>query len=103
MRLTVLAGPDCPNAPLLNNRLAAAIDGQAGVSVSHVMISDEDEAVRWGMHGSPTLLIDGADPFAEPGQRPSMSCRLYSAGDGTLTGAPSAAQIRKAIGVALTD
>ena len=70
MDLIVPAGPDCPNAPVLNDRLAVVLDGRAGVSVSHVMICDEDEAARWGMHGSPTLLIDGADPFAEPGQPP---------------------------------
>ena len=30
------------------------------------------------MAGSPTLLIDGVDPFAAPGQRDcGMSCRLY--------------------------
>ena len=34
------------------------------------------------MYGSPTLLIDGVDPFAEPGQPPSMSCRLYRDDDG---------------------
>ena len=77
MHLTVLAEPACPNAPVLEDRLAAVLDGRAGVSVSRQVISDETEAARWGMHGSPTLLIDGVDPFAEPGQPPSMSCRLY--------------------------
>jgi hypothetical protein len=41
------------------------------------VIEAEAEAVRAGMHGSPTLLIDGVDPFAEPRARPSLSCRLY--------------------------
>ena len=64
--------PGCPNAPALSGLLAAVVDGQAGVSVSHQVICDEEEAARWAMHGSPTLLIDGVDPFAEPGQPPSM-------------------------------
>ena len=97
MDLTVLAVPGCPNAPVLGDRLAAVVDGRAGVSVSHQVISDEDEAARWGMHGSPTLLIDGVDPFAEPGQPPSMSCRLYRDDDGRTSGAPSASQLRQAI------
>ena len=67
MHLTVLAVPGCPNAPVLDDRLATVL-GAAGVSVSHQVISDEDEAGRWRMHGSPTLLIDGVDPFAELGQ-----------------------------------
>jgi hypothetical protein len=97
MHLTVLAEPGCPNAPVLTGRLAAALNGRAGVSVSHQVIRDESEAVRWGMRGSPTLLIDGVDPFAEPGQPPSMSCRLYRTEDGRASGAPTIGQLRRAI------
>jgi hypothetical protein len=49
MHLTVLAEPTCPNAPAPKDRLAAVLDGRAGVSVSHEVISNEDEAVRWGI------------------------------------------------------
>lgn len=97
MQLTILAVPDCPNASVLHERLAAVLVGQAGVSVSLQVIDSENEAERWGMCGSPTLLIDGADPFAEPGRRPGMSCRLYRAEDGRASGAPSASQLRQAI------
>jgi len=69
MQLTVLAVPGCPNAAVLGDRVAAVMDGRAGIWVSHQVISDQGEAAQWGMHGSPTLLIDGADPFAEPGSR----------------------------------
>lgn len=97
MHLTVLTVPGCPNAPVLGDRLAAVLDDRAGVSVAHHVVSDEDEAARWGMNGSPTLLIDGVDPFAEPGQPPGMSCRLYRDENGQLSGAPSVSQLRQAI------
>ena len=97
MHLTILAEPTCPNAPVLEDRLAAVLRGRAGVLVSHEVVSDEAEAARWGMHGSPTLLIDGVDPFAEPGQRPSMSCRLYCDDKGRTSGAPSVGQLRQAL------
>lgn len=100
MQLTVLAVPGCPHAPVLRDRLAAVLDGRAGVWVSQQVISGEGEAARWGMHGSPTLLIDGVDPFAEPGQPPSMSCRRYRDENGQLSGVPSAGQLRQAIGQA---
>ena len=100
MQLTVLAVPGCPNAPVLKDRLTAVPDGGPGVSVSHQVVSDEGEAARWGMHGSPTLLIDEVDPFAEPGQAPSMSCRLYRDDDGQLSGAPSVGQLRQALAAA---
>ncbi len=101
MHLTVLAEPTCPNAPVLEDRLAAVLDDRVGVSVSRQVISDESEAARWGMHGSPTLLIDGADPFVEPGQLPSMSCRLCRDDNGQTSGAPSADQLRQVIEQAL--
>jgi Alkylmercury lyase len=101
MHLTVLAEPGCPNAPVLNDRLAAVVDGRAGISLSQKVITDAGEAARWGMRGSPTLLIDGMDPFAEPGQPPSMSCRLYRDENGQTSGAPSTGQLRQAIEQAL--
>jgi hypothetical protein len=97
MHLTVLAVPDCPNAPVLEERLAAVVDGRADVSVSHEVIASEPDAASRGMHGSPTLLIDGVDPFAVPGQEPSLSCRLYRDDEGRATGAPSVGQLRQAI------
>ena len=60
-------------------------------------IGDEDQAARRGMHGSPTILIDGIDPFAVPGQPASVSCRLYRDSDGRADGAPSVRQLRRAI------
>ena len=89
MHLTVLAAPGCPHAALLQDRLAAALEKRPGVWVSHRVISDEGEAARLGMHGSPTFLIDGVDPFAKLGQGPSMSCRLYRDEIGQPSGAPS--------------
>jgi hypothetical protein len=97
MHLTVLAVPGCPNAPVLDDRLAAVVGGRTGVSLSRQVISDEGEAARWGMHGSATLLIDGADPFVERGQPPSMSCRLYRNDEGQIAGAPSVAQLQQVI------
>ena len=91
-RITVLAVPDCPNAPVVRERIAAALEGHA-VAVEFVEVSDEATAARWHMTGSPTLLLDGVDPFAVPGTRPSLSCRLYRHADGTTDGAPSVADL----------
>jgi hypothetical protein len=46
MQLTVLAVPGCPSVPVLRDRLAAVLDGRAGVSVSQQVVSDEGEAAR---------------------------------------------------------
>lgn len=97
MQVTVLAVPGCPNVALLEERLASLLEGRPGVTVSRHVIDDEAEAASRGMHGSPTILINGADPFAGPGQPASMSCRLYRGSDGRISGVPSAGQLRQAI------
>lgn len=46
------------------------------------------------MTGSPTLLIDGVDPFAAPGLTAGLSCRLYTTDDcGNRDAVPSRAQL----------
>ena len=96
MQLTVLVVPDCPHASLLDQRLAAALTDQPDVTVTRRTVTDLDQAEQWGMRGSPTLLVDGTDPFAA-GQWPSLSCRLYRGPDGQADGAPSVEALRDAI------
>jgi hypothetical protein len=61
------------------------------------VVRDEREATEAGMHGSPTLLVDGADPFAEPGQPPSLSCRMYRDASGRAGPVPSVKELRRAL------
>jgi hypothetical protein len=97
MRIDVLTVSDCPNRPVMTERLESVLAGRTGVAISHVVVDDEAEAVRLGMHGSPTLLIDGVDPFAEPGELASVSCRLYRDADGRASGAPSVDELRRVL------
>ena len=97
MELTVLAVPGCPNAPVLEQRLAEVLAGRPSVTVRRQVIADMAEAGRWRMHGSPTLLVDGRDPFAEAEAVPALACRLYRAENGGLDGAPSVAALRLAL------
>lgn len=103
MDLMVLTVPDCPNGPLLEERLAEVLTGRGRLPVTRRVISDEAEAARWGMRGSPTLLIDGVDPFADSSAPASVSCRMYRGPDGRLEGAPSVAALRQALDAADSD
>jgi hypothetical protein len=100
MRVEVLTVPDCPNGPVARRHLAEALAGRPGVRVEYRVVSTPEEAARYGMQGSPTILIDGRDPFAEPGAAASLSCRLYRDADGRAQGAPSAGELREALAVA---
>jgi hypothetical protein len=103
MELTVLTVPGCPNATAFEERLAAALADHPGAVVRRRQIADEQEAAQAGMAGSPTLLINGADPFAAPGQVPGLSCRLYRDATGRPAGAPSVADLRRALEQAGAD
>jgi hypothetical protein len=94
MTLEILQVPGCPGADLLAARLLAG-----RYAVTRRVVTSQADAERLGMTGSPTLLADGADPFARPGLLPSVSCRLYQDQDGRQVAAPSAAQLRAVLGV----
>lgn len=99
MRITVLAVPGCPNAPVMRERIAVALGGRA-VQVDMVEVSEDGEAARLGMTGSPTVLVDGLDPFAVTGAVPGVSCRLYRDEDGRAAGVPGVASLRRALAAA---
>lgn len=97
MELVLLTVPGCPNAATFEERLAAALARHPGTVVHRREIASEPEAAQAGMHGSPTLLVDGTDPFASPGQAPSLSCRLYRDTTGRMSGAPTVEALRSAL------
>jgi len=103
VRIEVLTIPGCPNGPVLTQRLATVLGDGSEIPVVQRSVTDPVEAARRGMHGSPTLLIDGRDPFAAPDTPPSLSCRLYRAPDGSQQGAPSVEDLRRVLHAANRD
>jgi hypothetical protein len=97
MRLEILQVPGCPSAAVLESRLAPLLAGHPDIEVTRQIVTAEDDAERLGMTGSPTLLVDGADPFARPGQKPAISCRLYPDEQGRPGPAPPLRQLREAL------
>ncbi len=99
MRLQILHVPGCPGAELLETRLARLLAAHPEIELTRQVLASQADAERLGMTGSPTLLADGTDPFAVPGQHPSMSCRLYTDEHGRQGPAPSPDQLRQALGL----
>jgi hypothetical protein len=100
MKLVILQVPDCPNAAVLEARLAPLLAGRCDIVLTRHLVTGQADAERLGMTGSPTLLVDGVDPFAAPGQPPSLpslSCRLYRGEHGRPVPAPSPSQLRAAL------
>lgn len=88
----VLHVPGCPNLAVLLDNLRAVTD----LPITTREISTDADAAAAGMHGSPTLLINGHDPFTPPGGDRALSCRLYRDEHGHAIPAPSPAQLRAA-------
>jgi hypothetical protein len=64
-------------------------------SLRRVETLEEAEAI--GFRGSPTVLIDGVDPWADQAAAVSMSCRIYRTPAGTLAGGPTEQMLRDAL------
>jgi hypothetical protein len=78
--------------------LRRALDdvGLAAVRFRTRVIGTQQEAEQTGFVGSPTILIDGRDPFAEPGRPPGLACRVYRDEAG-LSGVPALEPLRQAL------
>jgi hypothetical protein len=98
VRIELLTVTDCPNRPLTLARVRDALRrvGSPGVEIDERVIDDPELAAIAGMHGSPTILVDGRDPFAAPDEPASVSCRLYPIADGTA-GAPTVEDLVEAL------
>lgn len=93
--VTLLYFDGCPNWRATDERLRALQD-ELGFSVERQKVDTAEEAERIGFRGSPTILVDGRDPFARGDEPVGLSCRIYQTPDGP-TGAPTHEQLRSAL------
>lgn len=92
--MDVLYFADCPNWQLADERLrdALARAGRDDVRVEHRQVTTPEQAEATGFRGSPTILVDGRDPFADPGAPVGLSCRVFRTAAGP-SGAPTVEQL----------
>ena len=98
MHITLRYYEDCPHWELARDRLESVLDelGRADVTLRLEPVTTEERAEAIGLRGSPTVLVDGHDPFEDPDAPLGPSCRRYQTEDG-IEAAPSTAQLRAAI------
>lgn len=99
MRVELLVVSDCPNEAPAYERLRRALDdgGRSDTSITIRAITGDTLGSAPAFAGSPTVLIDGVDPFAEQAApAASLSCRVYRSA-GKVSGAPSLDELRRAV------
>jgi hypothetical protein len=79
----------CPNwRQAEQNLLVAAERLGLDLEIAYERIESPSQAEMMGFRGSPTILISGRDPFADPHAPVGLSCRVYRTQRGP-SGSPS--------------
>ena len=80
----------CPGWRVAEERLRTALDetGHHEVTIVRELVTTLDEARERHFVGSPTILINGRDPFASANDEPALACRVYPS-PGGFSGSPS--------------
>lgn len=97
MEITLQHFDDCPNWETTDATLREVLD-DLGIEthIEHHLIDTPEAAERLQFRGSPTILLDGDDPFAQPDAPVGLTCRVYRTPIG-LAGSPTKEQLRTAL------
>ena len=96
MKLELLYFDDCPNWKVAAERLDDVAGGR-GLTVERRRVTTPEEAEAARFRGSPTILVDGEDPFASGDEPIGLACRVYQTPEGPA-GSPTTGQLEAVIG-----
>jgi hypothetical protein len=96
MAVTLRYFGGCPNWRVADQRLKEALRrrGRENEEILLERVESPADAERVRFRGSPTILIDGADPFADEAAPYGLSCRVYRTERG-VEGSPSVEQLEE--------
>lgn len=93
MKVELLWFSGCPNWQDTEGRLRQALAlAKVGAQVVLVEVTSPEDAERLRFRGSPTIVVDGRDPFADDSDPVGLSCRVFRTPAG-LRGAPTVDQL----------
>lgn len=99
MNVTLQYFDSCPNWKIADQRIRDVIaTHDLDVVYDHQLVNSPDEAEEYGFHGSPSILVDGRDPFATDDTTVGYACRIYMTDTGPAE-APTVEQLVAALGV----
>jgi hypothetical protein len=94
-RVTLQYFDGCPHWRLADQRIRE-LARELDITIEHRKIETAEEAERLGFRGSPTVLVDGVDPFAKGDEPVGLTCRLYETPTGPH-GSPTTDRLRAAL------
>lgn len=86
----------CPNWKVAQEHLDVIAAVRADITLTRQLVETLEQAEQVGFRGSPSVLVDGSDPFADPDAGVGLACRIYRTPDGPA-GAPTLDQLRAAV------
>jgi hypothetical protein len=95
VNVEVLYFDGCPNWRTAEERLTA-LQPELGFNLTRQLVSTPEDAERLGFRGSPTILVDGIDPFASGLEPIAFACRIYETPAGPA-GSPTVGPLRAAV------
>lgn len=97
MDITLQYFDGCPNWETTAADLRDLIEERHfAAQIQYQLIETQESAMEYEFRGSPTVLIDGVDPFANPDAPVGLSCRLHMTPEG-LAGSPTRDQLLEAL------
>jgi hypothetical protein len=103
MEITLQYFDGCPGWETTDAHLASIIaENGLKATVTYQQIETQEGAVEHQFRGSPTVLFDGVDPFANTVIPIGLSCRIYKTDQGNAD-SPTLDQLKEAIGLALQE
>ncbi len=95
VKVELLYFDGCPHWRAVAECLAS-LQAELGFELDRVLVTTPDEASRLAFMGSPTIKVDGVDPFASNVDQIGFACRTFETPAGRA-GSPTLEQLRRAI------
>lgn len=95
MDMVLLYFDGYPSWQLADQHLRTLAD-EHGFEVTYLKVETPEAAEELAFRGSPTVLVDGQDVFADGNEPVGLACRIYQTPDGPA-GSPTLTQLRKVL------
>lgn len=96
MNVTLLYFDECPHWKITDSYLRQLVSEIDGLTIRYQLVDTPEAAERFGFRGSPSVLLEGVDPFASADAPVGLSCRVYQTPAGPA-GSPTLEQLRSVL------